>query len=119
MEFRGGIKGHIFVSWLHPYKEQKLIIVGSEAMVVFDDLTKEKLFLFQHKIEWKDGKIPIAHKADFQVIGVANDEPLKLELEHFLQCIKERTTPKTDGKEGLQVLRVISACEKELLKQKG
>lgn len=56
LEFKNGIKGHIFVSWLHPYKEQKLVIVGSKAMVVFDDVSQEKLFLYPHKIEWKEGK---------------------------------------------------------------
>jgi len=53
MEFRNGVKGHIFVSWLHPYKEQKLIVVGSKAMAVFDDMSEEKLFIYPHKIEWK------------------------------------------------------------------
>ena len=48
IEFRNGVKGHIFVSWLHPYKEQKLVVVGSKAMAVFDDVSKEKLFLYPH-----------------------------------------------------------------------
>ena len=60
LEFKNGVKGHVFVSWLHPYKEQKLIVVGSKAMVVFDDMSDDKLFLYPHKIEWKDGKVPVA-----------------------------------------------------------
>ena len=59
MEFRSGVKGHIFVSWLHPYKEQKLIVVGSKGMAVFDDLSDDKLFVYPHRIEWQDGKIPV------------------------------------------------------------
>ena len=70
LEFLNGVKGHIFVSWLHPFKEQKLIIVGSRAMAVFDDVSKEKLFIYPHKIKWQNGKIPIAQKADFNAIPV-------------------------------------------------
>jgi UDP-2-acetamido-3-amino-2,3-dideoxy-glucuronate N-acetyltransferase len=111
LEFKNDVKGHIFVSWLHPYKEQKLIVVGSKAMVVFDDVSKEKLFLYPHKIEWQNGKIPIAQKADHQVIPFASGEPLKLELEHFIDCIKTRKTPNTDGHEGLKVLHVLETAE--------
>ena len=118
LEFKNGIKAHIFVSWLHPYKEQKLIVVGSKAMAVFDDLSEEKLFLYPHKIEWKDGKIPVAQKADFKVVPVSEGEPLRLELEHFIDCVKTRKTPKTDCFEGLRVLRILEAAENSLLKKK-
>ncbi len=114
LKFSNGIKSHIFVSWIHPYKEQKLIVVGSKAMAVFDDLTEEKLFVYPHKIEWKDGKIPIAQKADYKIVQVAKCEPLKLEIEHFLSCIETRTTSKTDGKEGLEVLKVLEQAEKSI-----
>jgi UDP-2-acetamido-3-amino-2,3-dideoxy-glucuronate N-acetyltransferase len=114
LEFKSEIKGHIFVSWLHPYKEQKLVVVGSNAMAVFDDLSEKKLFIYNHKIEWKDGKIPVAHKADYQVIDIDRGEPLRRELEHFILCVKERITPKTDGQEGLRVLRILSECENQL-----
>lgn len=115
LEFTNGIRGHMFVSWLHPYKEQKLIVVGSKAMIVFDDLTKEKLFLYPHSIEWKDGKVPIAQKADFKVISVDDAEPLKLELEHFIECVELRKNPRTDGHEGLRVLKVLEGAEKAFL----
>ncbi len=114
LEFRNGVKGHIFVSWLHPYKEQKLIVVGSKAMAVFDDVSKEKLFFYPHKIDWKDGKIPVAQKADYQVIFLENSEPLKDELRHFVECVKDRKRPKTDGVEGLKVLKILESAEKRL-----
>ena len=114
LEFRNGIKGHIFVSWLHPFKEQKLIVVGSQGMAVFDDVSKEKLFLYPHKIEWKKGKIPVAQKADYQVIPTEPREPLKEELNHFMQCVKERKRPLTDGHEGLRVLKILAAAEKSI-----
>lgn len=115
LEFTNGVKGHVFVSWLHPFKEQKLIVVGSKAMVVFDDLSKEKLFFYPHKIVWRNGKIPVAQKADFQVIPCPQDEPLKLELQHFIDCVKNRQAPKTDGQEGLRILKVLEAAENALL----
>jgi UDP-2-acetamido-3-amino-2,3-dideoxy-glucuronate N-acetyltransferase len=114
LEFPNGVKGHIFVSWLHPYKEQKLIVVGTQAMAVFDDLSAEKLFLYPHKIEWKNGKIPVAQKAKFEPVPVAAGEPLRIELEHFLACVGERKKPLSDGYEGLQVLRVLDLAEKGL-----
>lgn len=116
MDFAKGLKAHIFVSWLHPYKEQKLIIVCSGGMLVFDDVSKEKLFLYPHKIKWEEGKIPVAEKADYETIQFENGEPLKLELLHFLECIKERKKPITDGEEGLRVLKVLEAAEESLKK---
>jgi UDP-2-acetamido-3-amino-2,3-dideoxy-glucuronate N-acetyltransferase len=118
LEFADGVKGHVFVSWLHPFKEQKLIVVGSKAMAVFDDMSKEKLFLYPHKIEWKNGKIPEAQKADFQAIGIGKGEPLRLEIEHFVNCINTRKTPKTDGLEGLKVLRILEKVEDSLLEKR-
>lgn len=114
LEFRNEVKGHIFVSWLHPFKEQKLVVVGSKGMVVFDDVTKEKLFLYPHLIEWKDGKIPVAQKADHVVIPVEAGEPLKEEMRHFVECVRERKRPKTDGHEGLRVLKVLETAENSI-----
>jgi UDP-2-acetamido-3-amino-2,3-dideoxy-glucuronate N-acetyltransferase len=114
LEFRNGVKGHIFVSWLHPYKEQKLIVVGSKAMAVFDDISKDKLFLYPHTIEWKDGKIPFAKKANFTVIPIEEAEPLREELLHFMECVVERRSPKTDGSEGLRVLEILERAEQAI-----
>jgi UDP-2-acetamido-3-amino-2,3-dideoxy-glucuronate N-acetyltransferase len=114
IEFKNGVKSHIFVSWLHPFKEQKLVIVGSKAMAVFDDVSQEKLFLYPHKIEWQNGKIPVAQKADYTVVPIDKSEPLKDELRHFVTCVQNRETPLTDGKEGLSVLKVLELAEKGL-----
>jgi UDP-2-acetamido-3-amino-2,3-dideoxy-glucuronate N-acetyltransferase len=114
LEFRNGVKGHIFVSWLHPFKEQKMIVVGSKGMAVFDDVSDEKLLLYPHSIEWKEGKIPVAQKADYRTVPVEKGEPLKEELAHFLECIHQRERPKTDGHEGVRVLRVLDAAESAL-----
>ncbi|MGQ3686231.1 MAG: Gfo/Idh/MocA family oxidoreductase [Candidatus Loosdrechtia sp.] len=118
LEFKSEVKGHIFVSWIHPYKEQKLIVVGSGAMAVFDDVSKEKLYLYPHTIEWRDGKIPVAQKADYQVVPVESGEPLKRELSHFIECVIQRKKPQTDGYEGLRVLKILELAEKSIASSK-
>ena len=112
-EFPGGVKGHIFVSWLHPFKEQKLVVVGDQKMAVFDDMSKEKLKLYPHSILWRH-QIPEARKAEPVKVPIPMDEPLRLECQHFLECIEKGMTPKTDGEEGLRVLRILEACQQSL-----
>ncbi|RLB03898.1 MAG: oxidoreductase, partial [Deltaproteobacteria bacterium] len=114
LKFSNQVKAHIFVSWLHPFKEQKLIVVGSKAMAVFDDVSDEKLFIYPHKIEWQEGKIPVAHRADYLPVEIERKEPLQEELRHFVGCVLERRRPKTDGEEGLRVLKVLEEAERSL-----
>jgi UDP-2-acetamido-3-amino-2,3-dideoxy-glucuronate N-acetyltransferase len=119
LKFSTGVKSHISVNWLNPFKEQKLVVIGSKGMLVFDDTLQEKLFLYPHKIEWIDGKIPVAQKSESQVIPVEKGEPLRLELEHFVECIETRKTPLTDGLEGLRVLKVLEEAEKSILNKRS
>ena len=114
LEFPSGAKAHIFVSWLHPFKEQKLTIVGSRKMAVFDDTrADDKLVIYSHKISWLDRK-PVAEKEAAQPVALPGDEPLRAECEHFLECISTRRQPRTDGESGLRVLRILEACEASL-----
>jgi UDP-2-acetamido-3-amino-2,3-dideoxy-glucuronate N-acetyltransferase len=113
MDFPSGVKAHIFVSWLHPFKEQKLVVVGDQKMAVFDDVNKEKLRLYPHKIDWLD-RIPVASKAEAEVVPFDMQEPLKLECQHFLECIDNKQKPRTDGKEGLRVLKILQAFQTSL-----
>jgi UDP-2-acetamido-3-amino-2,3-dideoxy-glucuronate N-acetyltransferase len=115
MEFENNVKGHIYVSWLHPFKEQKLIVIGSSKMAVFDDVSMEKLFLFPYKIDFTNGTLPIAQKVEYYVVKFGSAEPLREELSHFLDCVEKRGRPKTDGAEGLRVLRVLESAQKSLL----
>ncbi|MDD5439598.1 MAG: Gfo/Idh/MocA family oxidoreductase [Candidatus Omnitrophica bacterium] len=114
LRFPGKIRAHIFVSWLHPFKEQKLVVVGSKAMAVFDDMTTEKLFIYPHRIEWENGKVPVARKAECNPVPIEFREPLREELTHFIECLKTRSTPKTDGEEGLRVLQVLEEAEESM-----
>ena len=115
LEFPSGLKSHIFVSWLHPFKEQKLVVVGDRKMAVFDDVRpwSEKLLVYAHSIEWKKN-IPIPTKADPEKFEIPESEPLRLECEHFLECVSHGKQPLTSGFEGLQVLRILNACQKSL-----
>lgn len=113
MDFPSGVKAHIFVSWLHPYKEQKLVVVGDKKMAVFDDMSETKLLLYPHKIDWLD-RIPVASKEEAEVIPVPKEEPLRAECQHFLECIKNKQQPRTDGQEGLRVLKILQASQASL-----
>jgi predicted dehydrogenase/acetyltransferase-like isoleucine patch superfamily enzyme len=119
IEFPNNVKAHTFVSWLHPFKEQRLVVVGSEQMAVFEDTSPtEKLVTYPHKVEWHAGKTPVAVKGERQVVEIPASEPLQVECEHFLECCLDRIPARTDGREGLAVLRVLAAAE-ESLRQGG
>jgi UDP-2-acetamido-3-amino-2,3-dideoxy-glucuronate N-acetyltransferase len=114
LEFPSGVKAHIFISWLHPYKEKKLVVIGGKKMAVFDSATgDEKIYVYDHKIDWID-RIPVPRPEDARAIDVEGKEPMRSECEHFLECINLRTPPRTDGLSGLRVLRVLDACHKSL-----
>ena len=113
MNFPSGVKAHIFVSWLHPFKEQKLVVVGDKKMAVFDDVSEEKLTLYPHKIKWLD-RMPVASKAEAEIVPVEMEEPLRAECKHFLECIENNHPPRTDGHEGLRVLQILQASQQSL-----
>jgi len=115
--FASGVRAHIFVSWLHPFKEQRLVVVGSDRMAVFDDTAANKLVLYSHRVEWKD-RVPTAVKAEGEPVALEATEPLRNECRHFLDCIVSRRSPLTDGREGLRVLRVLNACQQALQSQR-
>lgn len=113
-EFASGVHVHIFVSWLHPFKEQKLAIIGGKNMAVFDDMEQDrKLVLYPHRIEWRN-RAPVAQRADGTPVPLPTDEPLRRECEHFLDCIRTRQVPRTSGESALRVLEVLDACGRSL-----
>ena len=115
LAFPGGEQAHVFVSWLHPFKEQKLVVVGSQGMAVFDDAEPwlRKLSIYQHQVQWKDN-VPVPEKADALAIPLVPEEPLGQECRHFLECIRTGARPRTDGREGLGVLQVLSRAAQSL-----
>jgi len=114
LSFPGKARAHVFVSWLHPFKEQKLVVIGSRKMAVFDDVVKEgKLRLFDKGIEWKNG-LPVIRQTAESTLFFPESEPLREELQHFVECVETRRAPRTDGHSGLRVLRVLDACQRSL-----
>ncbi len=115
LDFPSGLKAHIFVSWLHPFKEQKLVVVGERKMAVFDD-TKDwpdKLVLYPHRVVW-ERHVPVPAKAEPERMDIEPREPLRLECEHFISCIATGARPLTDGQEALKVLKVLRAGQRSL-----
>jgi UDP-2-acetamido-3-amino-2,3-dideoxy-glucuronate N-acetyltransferase len=113
-EFASGVKAHFFVSWLHPFKEQKLVVVGDRKMAVFDDTSADrKLVLYSHRIQWVD-RTPVADKDAGEVVSLPKLEPLSEECAHFLECVASRQTPRTSGQSAVRVLEVLECCERSL-----
>jgi len=114
LAFPGKPRAHIFVSWLHPFKEQKLVVIGSRKMAVFDDVVKDgKLKIFDKGVEWKDGQ-PVIRQTAESTLFFPEMEPLREELSHFVECVRTRKTPRTDGANGVRVLRVLDACQRSI-----
>ncbi len=116
LEFPSGLKAHVFVSWLHPFKEQTLVVVGERNMAVFRDTVPwpEKLLLYPHNISWHNG-IPEPEKGEVKSLEVERSEPLKAECAHFIDCIITHMNPITDAREGINVLRILKASQDSLL----
>jgi UDP-2-acetamido-3-amino-2,3-dideoxy-glucuronate N-acetyltransferase len=113
MHFPGGGSGHIQVCWMHPFKEQRLVVIGEKAMAVFEDSEPDwnaKLKLYRHEID-TSGPVPMPQKADPELVAVPRSEPLRNECMHFCACIDQRQKPLTDGIEGLGVLRTLQKAE--------
>ena len=117
LKFPSGIGAHIFVSWLNPYKEQKLVIVGSNGMFVFDDTEpiETKLVHYPHTINWQNG-LPVPNKAESVPVDINDiwEEPLKAECKAFLHSIKTNAKPITSGEEGLRVLKILELSQQSL-----
>lgn len=115
MTFASGQAAHIHVSWLHPFKEQRLVVIGDRGMAVFDDSREwtDKLQTYAHITNWRNG-MPIPEKAEGESIPLQPAEPLKLECQHFLDCLTTGDAPWTDGREGLRVLGVLDAAQKSM-----
>ncbi len=114
MEFNEGVRAHIFVSWLHPYKEQKLVVVGDRKMAVFDDMAREgKLKIYDKGIEWKAG-LPVPRQTAETTLFFEETEPLRLECQQFISCLQTGVRPVTDGESALRVLNVLQASQLSL-----
>lgn len=109
-DYPDGVSAHIFVSWLHPFKEQLLVVVGSKGMISFDDSTKEKEIHFYNKrIDFENG-IPVKVEEPDEIIGYDKKMPLEEELKYFVEHLDSAIEINT-GENGLEVVRVLEAVE--------
>ena len=115
LRFDDESRAHIFVSWLHPFKEQRLVVVGDEKMAIFNDVAPygEKLQLYPQNVEF-DGTMPLLKKEDVEFVEHANTEPLREECAHFMECIQSRKQPLTNVQSGIDVFKVLHACQKSI-----
>ncbi len=111
--FDNGVRAHIYVSWLHPFKEQRLVVIGSRKMASFDDVNKQ-LVLYDQRVDVNGGQ-PVPVKGEGEVVPFAADEPLRIECQAFLDAMARRQQPLTDGRSGLRVLRVLQAAQRSLM----
>jgi len=122
LNFGDRAMGHIHVSWLDPHKTRRITIVGSKRMAVFDDLEpNEKLKVYDKGVEVSTDYDTFAEYVglrfgDITVPYIRVGEPLRLECQHFLDCVRERRTPLSDGQDGLRVVQVLEAAGHSLAK---
>jgi predicted dehydrogenase len=110
--FDNGVRAHIFVSWLHPFKEQRLVVIGSKKMASFDDVGK-KLVVYDQHVDWNKG-VPVPIKNGGTDIPFLPEEPLRNECLAFLSSVETRRQPLTDGESALAVLKVLQAAQRSL-----
>lgn len=111
--FDNGVRAHIYVSWLHPFKEQRLVVIGSRKMASFDDVNKQ-LVLYDQRVDVNGGQ-PVPVKGEGEAVPFAADEPLRIECQAFLDAMAHRRQPLTDGRSGLRALRVLQAAQRSLM----
>lgn len=117
LRFPSGVVAHLHLSWLDPHKERRLTVVGARRMAAFDDMLIDgKLSIYDKAIDeqarsW--GQY-IARSGDVFSPRIANAEPLRLECEHFIECVRNGTQPRSDGQSGLRVVRVLERLQRAL-----
>lgn len=124
VRFKGSLIAHFHVNWMSPVKIRKIIIGGSKKMVVFDDLDPaEKIKIYDKGITLSRSDEKSVYQSlvqyrigDMYAPSISNVEALKVEVEHFADCIKNNKTPITDGEAGLRIVRILEAADKSLKK---
>ena len=114
MKYPDNVSAHIFVSWLHPFKEQRLVVIGDKGMVVFEDsLPAEKLKYYKKGFQRVEGVLE-KFDHDYEVIEFDNKMPLEEEQKHFFECVADGKQPLTDGQHAIEVLKILEESEKSL-----
>ena len=116
LEYKNGARGHVFVSWLHPFKEHRLVVIGSEAMISFEDALDEKpLKLYSKKINLKSG-IPEKIDGPVKVVPYENKMPLDMELEYFINHLSNVKPKVSDIRHGYEIVKTLVNASQQILK---
>lgn len=114
LEYPENVHGHIFVSWLHPFKEQRLVVVGDAGMLVFDDTVKsEKLKFYKKGFRDNQGTFQ-KFDEDYTPVEFPEGQPLATEQKSFIENILNDTKPLTDGNHGVMVLKILEMAQQKL-----
>lgn len=114
LSYRDNIHAHIFVSWLHPFKEQRLVVIGHKGMLVFEDtLAENKLRFFPKGFDAIEGRLE-KFDGEFLAIPYSPEEPLAAEHRHFYECVQTGRRPVTDGSHAVDVLRILQEAQMRL-----
>ena len=121
IRYPSGMVGHLHVSWLDPHKSRKITVVGEKKMVVFDDMEADRKITVYDKGATTTrtqfdtyGEFVTLHFGDIHIPKIGNDEPLRVECAHFVDCIVNDRQPRSDGRDALNVVRVLEAMERSL-----
>jgi predicted dehydrogenase len=117
LRFPSGLAAHLHLSWLDPHKERRFTVVGSKKMATFDDMALEqKLKVYDKGFDqpYEDYGEYIARSGDVHSPQISNEEPLRIECRHFVECVREGGTPRSDGEAGVRVVRVLEELQRRL-----
>jgi predicted dehydrogenase len=117
LRFPSGLAAHLHLSWLDPHKERRFTVVGSKRMATFDDMDIErKVTVYDKGFDETSGSYGeyITRAGDIWSPSIGNREPLRLECEHFVTCLREGRAPRSDGQAGLRVVRVLEGLQASL-----
>ena len=117
MRFHSGLAAHLHLSWLDPHKERRFTVVGSKRMATFDDMDPErKVTVYDKGFDESSRSYGeyITRSGDIWSPRIPNTEPLRLECEHFLDCVRTGSEPVAGGQNGLAVVRVLEGLQTSL-----
>ena len=115
LEYKNGARGHVFVSWLHPFKEHRLVVIGSEAMISFEDSLEDKpLKLYSKKINLESG-VPEKIDGPVKLIPYEKKMPLDIELEYFVNHLSGEEPKISNIKHGYEVMKTLVEASKQIL----
>ena len=115
LEYPNNIKCHIYVSWLHPFKEHRLVVIGSKGMLTFEDSIDKKPLKFYNKKIIIDNCIPIEKNGNIKLVKYKKDKPLDMQLKYFVDHLDDRLLKKSNGENGLDVVRILTKSSDSLL----